>query len=145
MSTPLTLVKGIGPATAEKLATAGINNAEDLAATTREQLAGIPGFGPARADQILANASQLIVAAKPGGDGMVSAGETALSETEKVKTKALKKKSKPKAKAKKKKTSESKKPTKKKQAKKDKQNKDKKQPTKNKTSKSKKKAKKKKK
>lgn len=59
MPTFLTLVKGIGPATAEKLATAGLATAEDLAATTPEQLGALPGFGEFRAKQVIAHARQL--------------------------------------------------------------------------------------
>ncbi len=59
MPTFLTLVKGIGPATAEKLATAGLTTAEDLAATTPEQLGAVPGFGEFRAKQVIAHARQL--------------------------------------------------------------------------------------
>lgn len=62
MSTSLTRVKGIGPASAKKLTSAGIPTAEALAAATPEQLAAVPGFGPLRAGQILENARLAISA-----------------------------------------------------------------------------------
>ena len=65
MPTSLNLVKGIGPATAVKLAAAGVTTAEDLAAATTEQLAAVPGFGEFRAKQVIANARQLVTAGSP--------------------------------------------------------------------------------
>ena len=63
MPTSLNLVKGIGPATAGKLAAAGLNTAEDIAAATPEQLAEVPGFGKFRAKQVIAHARQLVAPA----------------------------------------------------------------------------------
>jgi nucleotidyltransferase/DNA polymerase involved in DNA repair len=60
MHNPLLQVKGVGPATAEHLAAAGITTIEALAAVTVEQLAGFPGFGDLRARQVIAHAEALL-------------------------------------------------------------------------------------
>ena len=56
MPTSVLQVKGIGPATAEKLAAAGFTSAEDIADASYEQLTAVPGFAESRARQIIANA-----------------------------------------------------------------------------------------
>ncbi len=63
MPTSLLQVKGIGKATAEKLARAGIPTAEDLASMSPEQLAALPGFRAFTAKQIIANARELLTEA----------------------------------------------------------------------------------
>ncbi|MEE4111820.1 MAG: helix-hairpin-helix domain-containing protein [Desulfobacteraceae bacterium] len=113
-------VKGVGPATAERLAAAGFNSADALAAATPQQLASVPGFGESRARQVIAHARQQVMEASPGGaerqavdpDGGKTAG-AAKSKTGKGSKK----------KAEKKKTKQDK--SKKGKAKKDKSNKDK--------------------
>ena len=82
MPTSLTQVKGIGPATARQLLSAGIPSAEALAEATLEQLTMLPGFGPFRAAQILENARQLMdgsqaadVTAAAGSQAAVTSGE----------------------------------------------------------------------
>lgn len=104
MPTSLIPVKGIGPATAEKLATAGLANVEDLAATTSEQLGAVPGFGEFRAKQVIAHARQL---ASEGVSDLVERSDAIPSSGKKGVTKSKKgkpsKKSGAKKKAKKKK------------------------------------------
>jgi hypothetical protein len=69
MPTALLHVKGIGPATADTLTDAGITTVDQLAALTPEQLADVPGFGEARARQVIAHARQLSAAeAEEGAD-----------------------------------------------------------------------------
>jgi nucleotidyltransferase/DNA polymerase involved in DNA repair len=65
MPTSLNRVKGIGPATAEKLEAAGLKSAEALAAATPEQLADVSGFGNLRAKQVIGHARQLVTEAVP--------------------------------------------------------------------------------
>lgn len=60
MPTPILGVKGIGPATAQRLAAAGITTLEALAAARTEQLADLPGFGAIRAKQIIAEARNAV-------------------------------------------------------------------------------------
>jgi hypothetical protein len=106
MPTPLNLVKGIGPATAEKLAAAGLNTAEDVAAATPEQLAVVPGFAESRSKQVIAHARQLVAAAAPdpvqtshatpaaGQKGEATSKKAKPSKKSKSKKKAGKKKAK---------------------------------------------------
>jgi NAD-dependent DNA ligase len=60
MPTSLNLVKGIGPATAERLTAAGLATVEDLAVATPEQLEAVPGFGEFKAKQVITHARQLV-------------------------------------------------------------------------------------
>jgi len=89
MPTSLNLVKGIGPATAEKLAAADLKTAEDLATTTPEQLANVPGFGKLRAKQVIANARQLVTEGVPdpiqSGDTKPVAGKKNAAKNKKPK------------------------------------------------------------
>ena len=143
MPTSLTRVKGIGPASAEKLTSAGIPTAEALAAATPEQLAAVPGFGPLRAGQILENARLAISAIDQTTDAVLPVEETATVEEKK--TEAQKDKTTSKKKAGKKKKTKSDKKADQKQKKKSKQKKEKKTSSKVKKDEAKKKAKKKKK
>lgn len=104
MPTSLNLVKGIGPATAEKLADAGVASAEDLAASTPDQLAAVPGFGESRAKQVIAHARQLVTAASPAAVVGIDAKPTAGKKgADKSKTGKASKKSESKKKVEKKK------------------------------------------
>ncbi|WP_419661761.1 uncharacterized protein Dvar_21940 [Desulfosarcina variabilis str. Montpellier] len=116
MPTPLTRVKGIGPASAEKLTSAGIPTAEALAAATPEQVAAVPGFGPLRAGQILENARLAISAIDQTADIVVPVEETEALEEKRTDAQKDKTTSKKKA-GKKKKTKSDKKAHKKKKSK----------------------------
>ena len=89
MPTSLTLVKGIGPVTAEKLAAAGLATVEDLAATTPEQLGAVPGFGEFRAKQVIAHARQLASEGVPDwverSDAKPSSGKKGVAKSKKGK------------------------------------------------------------
>ena len=89
MPTSILLVKGIGPATADKLTTAGIATAEDLVAATPEQLADVPGFGKFRGKQVIAQALQLVTPAATDSviskDQKPSVGKTGVAKSKKGK------------------------------------------------------------
>jgi hypothetical protein len=91
MPTSLLQVKGIGPATAERLKAAGFTTAEQLAVATVRELTDIPGFGAFRAKQVLASARQVAEAPAP------SVAKPKAAKVEKIKSakkKAEKKKDK---------------------------------------------------
>jgi hypothetical protein len=72
MKTAIIEVRGIGPATAELLAAAGIDSAEELAARPLEEIVLLQGFSDIRAAQVVAAARALVteaegVAAAPTG------------------------------------------------------------------------------
>jgi NAD-dependent DNA ligase len=92
MTTPILDVKGIGPATAERLSAAGITTAEALAATTVRELADIPGFGAIRAKQIIAQALQAVGAASPDSSTEQSVPSPDTTKGKKAKKKKPKKK-----------------------------------------------------
>ena len=60
MSVSLEVVNGVGPAMAEMLKSNGFNSVEDLANTSVETLVDLPGFGPARATQIILRANEAL-------------------------------------------------------------------------------------
>lgn len=60
MGSSITEVAGIGPSTATLLTEHGIKTAEALARSSQERLLSIPGFGPARAQSVLAAAVELV-------------------------------------------------------------------------------------
>jgi transcription termination factor NusA len=83
MAISLQLIKGIGPAVAKQLAQLGFNSAEDLAEASADALLSIPGFGTAKASQVIQDAASLVAAstppnaaiyatAKPGGADLVA-------------------------------------------------------------------------
>lgn len=59
MSTPITNIPGIGPATAKALATNGFTSAEDIASAKVNALCAVQGFGPVRAQATIAAAAQV--------------------------------------------------------------------------------------
>ncbi|MFH1984416.1 MAG: helix-hairpin-helix domain-containing protein [Pseudomonadota bacterium] len=73
MPTSILQVKGVGPATAEKLSAAGFASAEDLAAATIDQVSAVPGLGESRAKQIISDACQQLTAADLSVGGSKSA------------------------------------------------------------------------
>jgi transcription termination factor NusA len=115
MSTPLTNVKGIGPATANALADAGITTAEKLAATSVEKLTAVPGFGELRAKVVIAQAQALVKgdAADTGGVKESKKDDRKQGKGKKKKKKAIEGKAASKEKIVKKKDSKKKKTTKK--------------------------------
>lgn len=64
MSTPVTRIPGIGPKTAEQLATAGIDTADELIAAGVDQLQHLPGISRAKALAFM-QAAQALVAPAP--------------------------------------------------------------------------------
>lgn len=62
MSTPLTTIRGIGPAAAAILQSHGFDSAETVAATTIEKLSEVPGFGAIRAKTVIDAASEVVPA-----------------------------------------------------------------------------------
>lgn len=60
-------IRGIGPATAATLAERGIDSVEKLAAADLASVAQVPGFGPKRAEAVLAAANAALPAAAQGG------------------------------------------------------------------------------
>jgi len=65
MSTPLSFIAGIGPATAQTLADNGFADAESVAASSTAALGAVPGFGPVRAKQTIAAAKKTIAMIAP--------------------------------------------------------------------------------
>lgn len=123
MLTSLLHVKGIGPATAEKLVAAGIPSAEALAEASLDELSAVPGFGDFRAGQIIAHARQLIDDTGEGKNKKSPSGEASPAKNEK--DKAIMQKAKSKKKAKKKKKIDKNKKAEKKQGKREKKKKEK--------------------
>lgn len=105
MTTPLTDVKGIGGATAAKLAETGLDSAEALAAAAIEEIAACPGFGPARATTVRQAAIALLEPQGPAAGEAGSkkseekAGKPARKEKKVKKAKKAKKEKKAKKKA----------------------------------------------
>ncbi len=62
MTTPITKVWGVGTQVQDVLSQNGYQCAEDLAATTEEELVKIHGFGPAKAKKVILSAKSLIPA-----------------------------------------------------------------------------------
>lgn len=62
--TPITQVKGIGPAMASMLARNGYDSAESIASSTIEALSNLPGFGEFRAKQVMASAASVVPKSK---------------------------------------------------------------------------------
>lgn len=62
MKTAIIDIPGIGPATEATLAEHGFRTVKKLAKTSREQLAGVPGFSAARADRAISAARELLAA-----------------------------------------------------------------------------------
>ena len=60
MGHSITDVAGIGLSTATLLSDHGIKSAEALARSSLERLQSIPGFGPVRAQRVLAAAQQVV-------------------------------------------------------------------------------------
>jgi len=110
MATPVTDVKGIGPATALLLQEQGISSAEDLAVATVAMLTTISGFSEIRARQTIAAAN---AALNPAAPEPVKAKKSAKAEKGKEK-KGKEKKKKKEVKDKKKKDTKGKKKGKKK-------------------------------
>ncbi len=69
MKPSLTAVRGIGRSTADVLAEHGIHSVADLAAAKSEAIAAIPGFGPARAAEVIKAASTLLASGPPPSAG----------------------------------------------------------------------------
>ncbi|MFH1984334.1 MAG: helix-hairpin-helix domain-containing protein [Pseudomonadota bacterium] len=99
MPISILMVKGIGPAAAEKLTAAGFATAEDLAVTTDEKLSAVEGFGASRARQVIAHALQLVAGSAPA----VGDGDIVPEMADRVKIKKLKNKKEKKSKKKSKK------------------------------------------
>ena len=73
MKPAITDIMGIGPAAEASLAEYGFSTLRKLASTSVEKLATVPGFSEARAEKVIAAASELLPAAsgnkaKPGKD-----------------------------------------------------------------------------
>jgi transcription termination factor NusA len=60
--TDITQITGIGPAAAGLLVASGFKTVEDIASASVEALGGVKGFGPARAEKIIAAAKELLAA-----------------------------------------------------------------------------------
>ena len=65
MAISLQRIKGIGPAIAKQLTQLGFNSAEDVAEASADALLSIPGFGKAKASQVIQDAANLVAAATP--------------------------------------------------------------------------------
>ncbi len=65
MAISLQSIKGIGPAIAKQLTQLGFNSAEDLAEASADALLSIPGFGKAKASQVIQDAASLVAASTP--------------------------------------------------------------------------------
>ena len=98
MATDVINVKGIGPSAANVLIDQGIGTAEALAAAAVALVAAIPGFGEARARQVIEAAAELADA----GPAMSEAEPTADAAEEQKEKKDKKNKKKEKKKGKKK-------------------------------------------
>ena len=98
MSTPITDITGIGPATADILSEQGYKSAEDLAATNVKTLCAVPGFGPIKAKSTIAAAKK--IAGKPAKKKKAASKPKSKTKSDKKKKDA--KSSKPKKKDKKK-------------------------------------------
>lgn len=90
MTTPLTSVKGIGPATAAILQEHGISSAEALAAASRATLVAVPGFSDIRAGQAQA-AAQAALQPQPATSNAAAPLAEQPPETKTKKAKAGKK------------------------------------------------------
>lgn len=88
MAASLQLITGIGPAAAGLLANNGYPSAEALADASVEELTELPGFGPARAQQIINDAKALIAEqqAETEPDVEEDTAQTAEPQTESVDT-----------------------------------------------------------
>ena len=129
MSITMSQVKGIGPATEGNLAAAGFTTVKSLADATLEQLIAVPGFGNARANQVIEHARQLLVQTPTADEGAASGDAIDVADEkpkEKKKEKSGKKKDKKKKEKAKKEKSKKEKPKKKDQKKKSKKKKSKK-------------------
>lgn len=98
MATPVIDIVGVGPHSANVLMAHGYKSAEHVVKATVEELADVPGFGPARAKNVLTAARELLKT------GATEPTETKKKNTKKDKAKkktkkADKKKSKPASKA----------------------------------------------
>ena len=58
-------IKGLGPATAARLAEHGLTSVKRLAKADPDALTAVPGFGPARAAAVQAEARAALAARKP--------------------------------------------------------------------------------
>lgn len=85
----VTNVAGIGPSTAALLTEHGIESAEALANSPLERLLSIPGFGPARAQSVLAAAAEF--AGAPAVNDAKSKKEKKKRKDDKRKEKKVKK------------------------------------------------------
>ena len=65
MAISLQRIKGIGPAIAKQLTQLGFNSAEDVAEASADALLSIPGFGKAKASQVIQDAANLVAASTP--------------------------------------------------------------------------------
>lgn len=89
MATPITLVWGVGSKVALMLAENGYQTAEDLAAAKPADLVRLPGFGFARAEQVLRSARE-VAPLKPAAE--IAAEKLPSVKTPKAKKKKAKKK-----------------------------------------------------
>jgi predicted RecB family nuclease len=99
--TDLSLVKGVGKISAERLQAGGITTIYRLSKSSVEKIAEVTGFPPVRAALIRTAAQELLESAKPDTPPEAEASSVAKPEKEKAKKKEKTKKSKKKKAAKK--------------------------------------------
>ena len=63
MKTAITEISGIGPGTAKILMENGFASLQEIADTSIDKLAAVPGFGPVRAGRVIKAANEVISAA----------------------------------------------------------------------------------
>ncbi len=114
MKPQLTDVRGIGPSTAQALEAQGIRTVAALAKASTAKVTAAPGFGEARAADVIAAAAELLAA--PAASPATSPAATRRTSTSQSKKKATAK-PKPKPKKEKKKKNGKKKKNKKKKSK----------------------------
>ena len=93
--TELSLIAGVGEATADALWLAGFHSVADLADAAIEDIAAVPGFGYVRAQRIRAQAKEMSTAVvavtdSADSDAVVALGDAPIAEAEE-KAKAKKK------------------------------------------------------
>lgn len=84
MATPIINVTGIGAQTAKALEEYGFKTAEDIAVAKKSKLTKVPGFGPARSQNVIAAAKAVV-------GNFDKMGETAKKSEKKKKKKKAKK------------------------------------------------------